>query len=125
MDELFAFLFEILFEILGEGILEVAKAAFGSLDTAVGNALFDAFAWFVVGALLGLLSGVALSERLLPRPRMPGLSLVAGPLASGLAMREWGSFRRGQGHATGSLATFHGGAAFALGMALGRFVLVA
>jgi hypothetical protein len=125
MEEIFWVIFEILFEMVGEVLLEIPRALFGSLDEAAGNALFDAFAWFVVGALLGLLSGVALPERLLPRPRMPGLSLIAGPLASGLAMREWGSFRRSQGHTTGSLATFRGGGAFALGAALGRFVLVA
>ena len=124
MEEFLWFLFEIVFEILGDAILQIAKALFGSLDGAAGNALFDAFAWFTVGALLGLISGIVVPVRLLPRPRTAGLSLVAGPLASGIAMRAWGSYRRDRGHSTSSLATFRGGAAFALGAALGRFVLV-
>jgi hypothetical protein len=125
MEEILWVIFEIVFEIVGEVILEIGKALFGSLDASIGNALFDAFAWFAVGALLGLLSGVVLPDRLMPKPRRAGLSLIASPLACGFAMHNWGSSVRGRGRVPGSLATFHGGAAFALGAALGRFVLVA
>jgi hypothetical protein len=125
MEEIFWMLFEIVFELVGEVVIEIVRALFGPVDPSIGDAAFDAFAWFAVGALLGLLSGVVLPARLLPRPRTAGLSLIASPLACGVTMGAWGSFRRERGHATSSLATFHGGAAFALGMALGRFVLVA
>jgi hypothetical protein len=47
------------------------------------------------------------------------------PLACGVAMHVWGGLRRERGQAPSSLATFHGAASFALGAALGRFVLVA
>jgi len=125
MDEIMWVIFEIVFEFVGEVILEVGRALFGSVNASVGNALLESFVWFAAGAFFGLLSGVVLPDRLMPRPRTAGLSLLASPLACGLAMRAWGSYVRGRGRVPGSLATFHGGAAFALGMALGRFVLVA
>jgi hypothetical protein len=123
--EIFWVVFEIAFDIVGELILEVGQALFESLDPAARDALFVAFLCFAAGALLGLVSGMALPDRLLPTPRTPGLSLIASPLACGFAMQAWGSFRREGGHPAGALATFHGSAAFALGAALGRFVLVA
>jgi hypothetical protein len=98
---------------------------FDWLDPSTQSNLLAALAYFVAGAAVGLLSGVVMPDRLLPRPQTPGFSLIGGPLFSGYAMHAWGTLRRERGHATSSLATFWGGAAFALGAALGRFVLVA
>jgi hypothetical protein len=123
--ELVWWLLEIGFEVAGDLACEVFRAVCGSLEPATKHALFSTFLCFVAGAALGLLSGLLWSERLLPRPRTAGFSLIASPLVSGFAMHAWGSFRRERDHATSVLATFHGGAAFALGAAIGRFALVA
>jgi hypothetical protein len=124
MDEILWFLFEIVFELFGDLLLEAFRALFDTFPTPATRALGTVFTCFVVGACLGLLSGVAWPDRLLPPPRTAGISLVLSPLGSGLAMQTWGAFRRERGHSTSGLATFHGGASFALGAALGRFVLV-
>ena len=118
-------LLEIVLEGVGELIFGGCSELFDSLDASTQSALLAALAYFIVGAAVGLFSGIALPDRLLPRPRTAGFSLIGGPLVSGCAMHAWGSFRREGGHDTSSLATFWGGAAFALGAALGRFVLVA
>lgn len=123
--EILWWLFEIGLEIAGDLIFEVGGAVCDSLDPSARDAVVVAFLCFVAGAALGLLSGVVLPDRLLPKPRTAGFSLVASPLACGFVMSAWGSFRRDRGQATSALATFHGAAAFALGAALGRFVLVA
>jgi hypothetical protein len=123
--EILWFLVQIALEIAGDLILDVGAAVFESLEPSARNALAGAFLCLVAGAALGLLSGILLPHRLLPSPRTEGISLVVSPLFSGFAMYAWGSFRRDRGHATSVLASFHGGAAFALGAAIGRFVLVA
>ena len=125
--EVLFWILHLLFEILGEAALDILGAVFEGVFDGLdpGKRFFETFLCFAAGALVGLLSGVVLPERLLPAPRTPGLSLILGPILSGLAMYAWGSFRRERGRATTALATFEGGAAFAFGAALGRFVLVA
>lgn len=124
--------FEILwlvFEVVGEILLELLCDCCGGLLDGLGpggrEALWSAFLLFVAGAAAGLVSTFVLPERLLPRPRTAGFSLVLAPVVSGTSMHAWGSYRRERCHPTSALATFWGGAAFALGAALGRFVIVA
>jgi hypothetical protein len=118
--EIVWFVLEVVLEVVGDALWDI-----GSLDPSTRDALFATFLCFATGAAVGLGSGLVLPDRLLPKPRTAGLSLVASPLLSGVAMHAWGTLRRERGHALSPLATFHGGAAFALGAALGRFVLVA
>lgn len=80
--------------------------------------------WLLVGAGLGWLFAWLVPQRLFPRGPFHGASLVIGPLAVGLVMRLWGDYQRGRGRQTTQLATFHGGAAFALGSSAVRFLLV-
>lgn len=115
---------ELLLELLGELVFGGLGDLVDGLDPSTREALWSAFLCFVAGVALGLLSAFALPRRILPTPRTPGFSLVLGPVGSGLVMREWGAYRREGGHATSGLATFYGGASFALGAALGRFVMV-
>ena len=118
-------LLQVLFEIVGDALFSDWGELIDVFDRPGAKAVMEACAWFVAGAGLGLLSGIVLPHRLLPPPRTAGFSLLVSPLISGIAMHAWGAGRRGRGHAVSSLATFHGGAAFAMGAALGRFVLVA
>jgi hypothetical protein len=76
------------------------------------------------GFALGAGSGWLLPSRLLPTPATQGISLVLSPALSGLAMHLWGSYRREGGRPTTAMATFWGGASFAFGCALGRFVAI-
>jgi hypothetical protein len=112
---------ELLFEFFGDIVFGVLA---DTLSPSAKERLCSAFLLFLGGILLGLLSGLALPERLLPRPRTPGLSLLASPIGCGIVMRLWGDYRRERGHPTTPVATFLGAAAFAFGAALGRFVLI-
>jgi hypothetical protein len=116
---------ELLLEVLGEAVLEVGLAG---LKEALGrenrSPQFAAVGYFILGASLGGVSLLLCPGRLLWQPPVPGLSLFAAPLAGGGAMLAWGRFRRRRGHDTTNLASFPGGAAFALGYALVRFVWI-
>lgn len=122
MELLLELLIELVFEIGGEVVLDLGVAGF---KTARGrqnhHPVVAALGYFVLGGLVGGASLLVWSGRVLRPGPVPGLSLVVGPLLSGAAMHLWGQFRRAQGHSPSNLATFLGGAAFALGCALARF----
>lgn len=97
---------------------------FDFLDWVPGEKFLVSVAAIAVGFTLGASSGFLLPHRLLPPPETSGISLVLSPVGSGLVMHFWGSHREGQGHAPSFLASFWGGASFAFGCALGRFVAI-
>jgi hypothetical protein len=68
----------------------------------------------------------AISAWVLPREpgRFAGVGLVLIPVVVCGAMHAFGRWRRGHGHETTNLATFHGGAAFALATGAMRYVLL-
>jgi hypothetical protein len=76
------------------------------------------------GFALGAGSGWLVPRRLLPMPATQGISLLLSPVVSGIVMHFWGSYRRERGRPASSMATFWGGASFAFGCALGRFVAI-
>lgn len=127
---------EILFELLlllGQLVLEVFAEALldlglSGLRDALGrrnrSPSLAAMGYLILGALVGGLSLWLWPQRLLRSGPVPGLSLLLSPVAGGAAMEAWGRYRRGGGHATTNLATFLGGAAFALGYAMARFTYV-
>ena len=55
---------------------------------------------------------------------IPGISLVIAQLVAGVCMHFLGEWRRRQDCKPTALATFTGGATFAFGMALVRFLMV-
>jgi hypothetical protein len=55
---------------------------------------------------------------------IPRISLVIAPLVAGVCMHFLGEWRRRQDRKPTALATFTGGATFAFGMALVRFLMV-
>jgi hypothetical protein len=98
---------------------------FDFLDWVPGDRFLVCVAAIAVGFTLGAASSLLLPHRLLPPPETRGLSLVLSPIGSGLAMSLCGAHRQGQGRAPSFLASFWGGASFAFGCALGRFVAIA
>jgi len=123
MDFLLELLFELVFEIGGEFLIELG---FGGVKEAFGrknhHPVVATLGYLVLGGMLGGLSLLVWPERVVRQGPVPGLSLIIGPVVSGLAMHLLGEFRRAQGHSPTNLATFPGGAAFAFGCALARFV---
>lgn len=108
----------------------VGAADVGALDVAEAitdpppRRVWACVGYAAAGFALGASSAWLLPARLLPMPRTRGVSLVVSPALSGLALYFWGSYRRGRGRSASGLATFWGGASFAFGCALGRFVLL-
>src|SRR5688500_13735012 len=79
---------------------------------------------FLMGLIVGVVSIAVLPTRLIGRGGFRGISLFLSPLGTGLAMHALGDFWRERGSEPSALFTFRGGAAFAFGMALVRFVYV-
>lgn len=66
----------------------------------------------------------ARAHPLIAHAPVPGASLLLSPLMTGGMMELYGRWRSTGGHATSSASTFWGGALFAFGMALVRFLPV-
>ena len=64
-------------------------------------------------------------DRVFPRPPVPGLSLVLGPIAAGGMMHALGRAQAANGRTGSRLATFWGGALFAVTSSLVRLLLLA
>jgi hypothetical protein len=78
-------------------------------------------------ALGGIAAGLVtwlLPTRLLGAPAIPGASLVVSPLLNGVLMHYYGVWQRERGGHASFAATFWGGAAFALGFAVVRFLML-
>jgi hypothetical protein len=124
-----AFLLELAIEFVLEAGLQIAfdegiSAYRRSFERNNRGPAEASLAYLLLGGILGLVVTMLLPERLLPASPIPGLSLFLSPLALGLTMHYWGRFQRSRGSLTSNLATFHGGAAFAFGVALVRFHFV-
>lgn len=131
MEDLLAELVAVLLEIFGEFLLQIffelaAEALSGLIkDRRQSSPLVSAILLAFVGAMAGLASAWLFPNRLIAtRVVFPGASLLLAPLVTGSAMRSVGERLRRVGRHASSLATFRGGALFALSMALIRWWLV-
>lgn len=121
---------ELLFEVIVQIVLELlAEFGFTSVREAFGRTHQRSRAWAVVGIAVagsaaGALAAWGIPQRVLPRPPVPGLSLLIGPLVAGTAMHFLGRAERRNGRAGSRLATFWGGALFAFCFSLARLLLL-
>jgi hypothetical protein len=76
----------------------------------------------LLGAVSGGLIAWLLPHRLFGTPAVPGASLVASPLLNGLFMHFYGTWQARRSGRESLAASFWGGAVFAFGFALVRFV---
>ena len=102
------------------GLADIAEA----LGRTNRNRVLATIGYLLLGCLLGWVSVLVLSERILQPGPVRGLSLILSPVCSGVLMSLWGRHRRAHNHAITNLATWYGGAAFAFGISLVRFLLV-
>jgi hypothetical protein len=111
-------------------IIEIVLAfGFERRAEAYGRPLFRHSPWLYFGlVLLGGCVGWLISElvpqRILAASSLRGASLVLSPLFAGVVMKWFGDWREKKGHQPTVLATFWGGAAFAFGAALMRWLIV-
>ncbi len=129
MDVLLAFLLEgfaeLLFTFLFELLIESADALADLWSYKGPSNLLVGAGCLVMGVAIGLNTLWLSAERLTPSTyRIPGISLVLAPLAAGLAMHLFGSWRREHGGHPTRLATYWGGGLFGFGAALARFLMV-
>lgn len=125
LAEIFLFVVQLVLEVFAEALLELGLSGLKqALGRANRNPLLAAIGYLILGGVVGGISIWLWPQRLLRSAPVPGLGLLLSPLAGGAAMEAWGRFRRSGGHATTNLATFLGGAVFALGYAMVRFIWV-
>ena len=79
------------------------------------------FAFLLLGFVVGVLSGVVISHRILPVWPLRGVSLVLLPLVLGGAM---GSLKRIRPSYRSHLATWYGGATLGVELAAGRLLVL-
>jgi hypothetical protein len=120
-------LLELCIELFGEAILQILmEAGLATAQEVAGrenrNPALATIGYWLSGTILGGLSIGLLPTRLLGAAPVSGISLVVSPVVMGIVMQLWGGLRRAQGHRTTNLATWYGGAAFAFGLALVRFL---
>ena len=121
MGFLLWFLFDVVFSSILEFLFEITKT-FDS-DRELRTA---AVVWFaILGFGGGLLSGVVSPSRVLEPAPIPGVSLVLVPLLLGAIMQAWGALSSSRESDASHLASWYGGATLGLGLALGRFVVLA
>jgi hypothetical protein len=123
VDIILEFIFQALFEILGEALLELGFASFKeAYNRANRNPVLASAGYLLLGGAFGAGSVWLFPHRLTRPGPFPGISIVLAPVVSGFAMHAFGMYRRAHGHETTNLATFYGGAAFAFGASLVRFI---
>ncbi len=119
---------EILFEILGEIIINaLGEIGIESLRQSLKrkeetNKFLALLGCFLVGLLFGYLGIVILPRKMFYYQTIEGISLVIVPVVAGLIMHYWGQHRLSKGKSISTMSTFMGGAVFAFGASLIRFI---
>jgi hypothetical protein len=78
----------------------------------------------IMGATAGLITSWLLPSRILQPSPIRGVSLVVSPVVTGALMEGYGRWRQRRDGDRSFVATFWGGALFALSMSLVRLLLV-
>jgi hypothetical protein len=85
--------------------------------------ILAAIGYVLLGGLLGTISAHVLPWRITRGVPLRLVGLALYPVISGAAMHSFGERRRQRGIETTRLTTFWGGACFAFGMSVVRFIL--
>lgn len=118
-------LFDGLFQLLVELGVEVGGRSIRGPFERRENAhpFFAGAGMLLFGGIAGLLLTLVFRRRFFPVSPLPGASLVLSPLLNGVVMEYYGRWRERRTGTRSYLATFWGGALFALGMASVRFLM--
>ena len=90
----------------------------------VSQSLWSALACLSLGVISGVVVTLIMPARVLPSPPFPGLSLIVVPPLVGTGAGLLGARWERAGDPRVALATFWGGALFALGMTTSRLALL-
>jgi len=115
----------LLFDFLGQLILELLCLVYFNNDLSNQPNLANSFIrYFFIGIIIGIISVILIPSQFIRLHTIPGLSMILVPILTGLSMKMWGIFRGKRGKDPIHLATFWGGAIFAFGTTLSRFILI-
>src|SRR5262250_2802258 len=120
------FILEIIVEVFLEAIFDFTVEFLGSLAlrsiekvfdrSAFSNPLLACVGYAFLGAVVGAFSLLLFPHPLVHRSRIPGVSLIAGPVLAGVGMSLIGSLRRKRNQRVIQIESFGYGFAFAFGM---------
>ncbi len=125
-EVLFELVGEILFQLVGQIVLELGWESLAHAFRAQrkANPILAGVGILFLGVAVGLVASFLVPGRLLPRSRVPALSLFVAPPIAGSIMKAPGDWRRARGGDPPVPATFRGGALFAFALALVRWLMV-
>ena len=120
-------LWEIFLQIAGEILTESGFRSLGEPFRRQTRAhpLMAGAGVMLLGGIAGAIASIVWPARILQPGPVPGASLLVSPLITGAVIDRYGRWKEDRGRVRSYLATFWGGALFAFGMALVRFVWVA
>jgi hypothetical protein len=126
------FLLELLLELIGEFLFELAVTALMDLalraiakvfeTLRLANPVLASITYVLLGASAGGVSLLVLPHPLVHPSRLHGINLLVSPLVTGLAMSLIGSIVGRQGKKVTQIESFGYGFAFAFGIALVRYL---
>ena len=121
---LLEFFFEVVLQLVVEILFELGVRKLNATPWArrIVDGSLAGFAYFVFGALLGLLSLLIFPNAFVRSSSLHGISLIVTPTLAGLTMAGIGWLRAHQHSARIRLDSFAYGYIFALGMSLVRFL---
>ena len=121
LEFLLSGLFDLAAELLfhGLGLPRGCRARAGPVSVAAVVVLL-----LLVGGATGGAVTWLLPSRLFATPTLPGASLIVSPLLNGALMHYYGAWKARGGKNTSPAATFWGGAAFGLGFAIVRLLML-
>ncbi len=135
MEELFAALISMVFEALGEVLLQLfAEAILSLIDRSIRNfveernainPVFATAGYLSLGIVFGFVSLMFFPHPIFHPSKFHGISLLVSPVLTGLAMSLVGMLLRNRGKRAARIESFGYGFTFALGMAVLRFLFVA
>jgi hypothetical protein len=108
---------DILAELFGESLSR------SSPEQGRAHPVLVCFGLLLIGAGIGALWAWLRPKHLVGHPALRLLLFALGPVLLGLFMHHFGKYRRSRGARTTTLATFWGGAALAVGIALLRYLM--
>ncbi|MCI0707868.1 MAG: hypothetical protein L0Y80_10675 [Ignavibacteriae bacterium] len=106
--------------LIGELLAELGASSFKPQRET--NRIVALIGCLFLGAFFGYLGLLIYPHRIVKEPILPGVSLVAVPVLAGLVMHYVGEWKKERGKQTSTIATFWGGAIFAFGSSLIRFL---
>ena len=125
---------ELVLAVFGDALVELVAELFLELGIEylkargrarrLSNPYLAGCLFVMLGIVVGWLSTLVWSRRIISTVLFRGASLVFSPVIAGTVMNLFGRWQRNRGRVTSFLATFWGGALLAFSVALTRLIIL-